>query len=151
MLTVLQRYVLRLWMIPFLTIFILVNALFLVQKVMIWLPELVEHEASLKLMVTLFVAMMPLDLTMTIPIAYFFALIKLILDLQANSELDAMYAGGRSIINILSPIFWVGVLLTLVMFWLTMELSPAGKVVTYNIASQLKSSNTTPSFGALMI
>ena len=146
MLTVLQRYVLRLWMIPFLTIFILVNALFLVQKVMIWLPELVEHEASLKLMVTLFVAMMPLDLTMTIPIAYFFALIKLILDLQANSELDAMYAGGRSIINILSPIFWVGVLLTLVMFWLTMELSPAGKVVTYNIASQLKSSNTTPSF-----
>jgi len=67
--------------------------------------------------------MMPLDLTMTIPTAYFFALIKLILDLQANSELDAMYAGGRSIINILSPIFWVGVLLTLVMFWLTMELS----------------------------
>ncbi len=146
MLTTLQRYVLRLWMMPFLIMFILVNALFLIQKVMIWLPKLVEHEATLHLMVMLFVSMMPLDLTMTIPIAYFFALIKLVRDLQANSELDAMYAGGRSIINVLAPIFWVGVVLTFVMLWLTLELSPASKVVTYNTASKLTLLNASPSF-----
>jgi len=146
MFSTLSRYVFRLWAVPFTVIFVLINAIFLIRKVSIWLPILVEHEAPLELTLSLFVSMIPMDLVMVIPIAFFFALIKLILDLQASSELDAMYAGGRSILNILAPVFWASVLLTFVMFLLTMQLIPMGNVVSYNISTQLKALNAAPSF-----
>ncbi|MCF6207906.1 MAG: LptF/LptG family permease [Ghiorsea sp.] len=146
MFSTLNLYILRLWAMPFVVIFILINAIFLIRKVSIWLPILVEHEAPIALTVSLFLSMVPMDLVMTIPIAFFFALIKLILDLQSNSELDVMYAGGRSILNIVSPVFWMGVLLTLVMFVLTLELVPTGKVVSHNIAARLNALNAAPSF-----
>ncbi len=146
MFSTLNRYILRLWAIPFIVIFVLINAIFLIRKVSIWLPILVEHEAPLELTLSLFISMVPMDLVLTIPIAFFFALIKLILDLQSNSELDAMYAGGRSILNILAPVLWMGVLLTFVMFLLTLQLVPMGKVVSYNISAKLNALNAAPSF-----
>lgn len=142
----LNLYILRLWAMPFVVIFVLINAIFLIRKVSIWLPILVEHEAPLELTVALFVSMVPMDLVLTIPIAFFFALIKLILDLQGSSELDVMYAGGRSILNILAPVFWMGILLTFVMFLLTLQLVPMGKVVSHNISAKLTALNAAPSF-----
>jgi len=144
--TTLNLYILRLWAMPFIVIFVLINAIFLIRKVSIWLPILVEHEAPLELTLSLFISMEPMDLVLTIPIAFFFALIKLILDLQSNSELDAMYAGGRSILNILAPVLWMGVLLTFVMFSLTLQLVPMGKVISYNISAELNALNAAPSF-----
>jgi lipopolysaccharide export system permease protein len=144
--SVLNRYILKAWGIPFLSIFILVNTIFLIRKITIWLPKLIEHDAPWDVTIMLFASMMPLDLTLTIPIAFFFALIKLVLDLQTSSELDAMYAGGRSIFNIFVPVLWAGVFLTLIMLALTMEISPAGKVLTYNTSAKLSSLKAAPTF-----
>ncbi|MDQ7002317.1 MAG: LptF/LptG family permease, partial [Ghiorsea sp.] len=146
MFSTLNRYLFRLWWWPFIATLVIVQTIFIIQKISIWLPILVEHEAPLGLTTTLFVSMIPMDLVLTIPIAFFFASIKLILTLQGSSELDAMYAGGRSILNILAPVFWMGVLLTFVMFLLTLQLVPMGKVVSHNISAKLTALNAAPSF-----
>jgi len=146
MFSTLHRYVLGLWFAPFFGMFILVNAIFLLQKVTIWLPKLVEHEAPAQMIALLFVSMMPVDMTMTIPIAFFFALVKLVRDLQTSSELDAMYAGGLSLFDIFKPVFWAAIALTLLMFVLTMELAPMGRVVTHNTALKLSSMQADVAF-----
>jgi len=66
--------------------------------------------------------------------------------LQTSSELDAMYAGGLSLFNIFKPIFVVGILLSLLLLWLTMIVVPEGKLSLYNTSQKLSSFQAEPSF-----
>ncbi len=141
-----QRYIFRLWFIPFLTIFVLVSLVFLLQRVVIWLPKLVEHDAPISLIASLFTSMMPTDWVMTIPIAFCFSFMRLILDLQTNSELDALYAGGLSLFNIFASVFWAGIVLTVLMLVLTLELVPLSKIKSYHMIAKLTHLKAAPSF-----
>jgi len=142
----LDRYVFNIWFFPFIGILFLVGSVFVIQNLLIWLSVLIEHGASLDLAMTLFISLMPNVLVMVIPIAYFFALQRAVKALQSSSELDAMFAGGRSILNIFRSVLIAGLLLTLLMLWITMELAPAGKVATYNTAQRLSSLKSEPNF-----
>ncbi|MDQ6989045.1 MAG: LptF/LptG family permease [Mariprofundaceae bacterium] len=144
--TCLDWYVLRLWFWPFLGILCLVGSVFVIQNLLVWLSVLMEHDASLDLALTLFLSLMPSVLVMIIPIAFFFALLRTVSSLQESSELDAMYAGGRSLLQVFRPIFMAGMLLSLLMLWITMQLAPLGKVTTYNTVAQLSSLKSEPSF-----
>ncbi len=146
MISHLNYFILRTWFVPFMGMFLFVSALFLIQKITIWLPKIIEHDAPIDLVLSLFTAMMPIELSLLIPMAYFFAVIKLTRELQTNSEIDAMYAGGLSLYNIFTPAFWVGVVLTVLMFWISMDLAPAGKVAAYNLAAELSTLKAEPTF-----
>ena len=134
------------WFKPFMGMFLFISAIFLIQKLTIWLPKFLEHEAPMEWAVSLFLSLVPVESTLIIPIAYFFAVIKQVKELQTNSEIDAMYAGGQSILNIFAPMLWVAVALSAVMLWLTMVASPAGKVNTHNTAQKLATLKAEPTF-----
>jgi len=138
--------VLRLWLLPFLGILCLVAFIFIMQNLLIWLPVLMQHHASLDLAMHLFLGLLPNILIMVLPIAYFFALQRTVTTLQESSELDAMYAGGCSIVQIFRPVLVAGIILTLLMLWITMQLAPWGKVTTYNTVEQLSALKAEPSF-----
>ncbi|MDX8384318.1 MAG: LptF/LptG family permease [Ghiorsea sp.] len=136
----------KIWFFPFLGILCLVGLVFVIQNLLIWLPVLIEHGASLDLALTLFLSLMPNVLVMVVPIAYFFALQRTVAHLQDSSELDAMFAGGQSIMNIFRPVLLAGFVLTLLMLWITMQLAPAGKITSYNTAQQLSALKAEPNF-----
>jgi len=144
-----SRYIFKSWVGAFVGILVLVAAIFMLQKMLFWLPRLIENDVSLSLSLQLFANLSPGVLLLVIPIAYFFALYRLVKQLQNNSELDAMYAGGLSLFNIFAPILVIGVLLSLLILWMNMFVIPDSKVKLYNTAAQLSALRAAPSFTPL--
>jgi len=145
-LSCLSKYILRSWLTPFLGILLLVTAVFLLQKVLFWLPRLIENDVPLSLSLQLFASLIPSTLLLVIPVAYFFALYRLVKHLQSNSELDAFYAGGLSLFNIFRPVLIVGMLLSLLLLWMNMVTIPTSKMQMYNTVAQLSAMRALPSF-----
>ena len=142
----LNRYVFKSWLVTFMGILLLVTSIFLLQKILVWLPRLIENDVPLVLALQLFTNLIPGILLLVIPIAYFFGLYRLVKQLQSSSELDAMYAGGLSLFNIFKPILLVGVLLSICLFWMNMLVIPDSKIKIYNTAAQLSALRSAPSF-----
>jgi lipopolysaccharide export system permease protein len=142
---VLSRYVLKRWFLPFLGILTLVTAIFLLQKILYWLPKLIENDVPFALSLQLFISLLPNISLMVLPVSYFFALYRVVKSFQANSELDAMYAGGLSLFNIFSPVLFVGVILAFFLLGLTMQIVPASKLEIHNTVEQLSSLRSAPS------
>ncbi len=142
----LNRYVFQAWLFPFLGILVLVSLVFMLQKFLFWLPNLIENDVPFALSMTFFVSMIPSILVLVIPLSYFFALYRTVKQFQASSELDAMYAGGLSLFNIFYAVFLAGLLLSVFLLWMTMEVVPASKLEIQNMAQKLGALRATPSF-----
>ncbi len=142
----LNKYVLKSWALPFLGILALVTAIFMLQKVLFWLPRLIENDVPLGLSLQLFASLLPSILLMVVPISYFFALYRAVRSFQGNSELDAMYAGGLSLFQIFMPVLLAGVVLSAGLLALTMHIVPASKLQIHNTVEQLSSLRSVPSF-----
>ena len=145
-LSCLNRYVLQTWVFPFLALLILVTFIFLLKYILFWLPNLVENDVPLALSMKFFTSLLPNILLMTIPVAYFFALYRSVKTFQSNSELDALYAGRLSLFNIFSPILWVGVVLSLLLFWMNMQLVPVSKLQMSNTLDEIGALHAMPDF-----
>jgi len=142
----LSRYILKSWGAPFIGILLLVAAIFMLQQVLIWLPKLIENGVPIGTASTLFLNLIPGILLLVTPVAYYFALYRSIKAFQTNSELDALYAGGLSLFNIFRPVFILGILLSIVLLWVSMQVVPATKVNIYNIGQVMASSHAEPNF-----
>ncbi|MDQ7003730.1 MAG: LptF/LptG family permease [Ghiorsea sp.] len=142
----LSKYIFKNWLIPFVGILLLVSTVFMLQKVLFWLPRLIENDVPLSLALQLFSHLIPTTLLLVIPVSYFFALYRLVKHLQNNSELDAFYAGGLSLFNIFRPVLLAGILLSLVLLWMNMVTIPASKMNMYNTIAQLSAIRALPNF-----
>lgn len=142
----LQRYVLKTWLAPFVGILVLVTLILLLKQVLFWLPTLIENDVPFWLSSKLFFAFVPGILVMAIPLSYFFAVYRSVKTFQSNSELDALYAGGLSLFQVFKPVFWVGIGLSLLLLWFTMNVVPDSKLGIYNTNQQLAARHASPSF-----
>ena len=142
----LSKYVLKSWALPFFGILTLVTAIFMLQKVLFWLPRLIENDVPLDLSLQLFASLLPSILLMVVPVSYFFALYRAVKAFQGSSELDAMYAGGLSLFQVFLPILLAGVALSIGLLALTMHIVPASKLQIHNTVEQLSSLRSVPSF-----
>lgn len=124
---VLDRYIARLWLGPFLASLAIATGVLLLGRALKVMALVVDKGMEWGLMATMLAAILPYFLVLTVPIAFFFACQSVIIRLNQESELDAMRAAGISYLRILRPLIAIGVLLWLVLSVTAMQWMPKGQ------------------------
>jgi len=83
---------------------------------------------------------------LTVPIAFFFASMKMLLHLQQNSELDALRASGISYFQILKPVFLVSVIVMLLLVFTALEWMPRGQLTFQSLLVAVQQTKSAPGF-----
>ena len=108
---VLDRYILRLWVAPFLGFLFIVTGVLLLGRVLKLLGLFADKGIDWGVMMTMLISIIPYFLVITVPIAFFFAMQGMFLRLYQGSEMDALRASGISYVRLLRPIIAVALLL----------------------------------------
>ena len=130
---VLDRYILRLWLGPFVGGLVLVLSVLLLGRALKLLGAVSDTGGAWLLIAELLVLTMPYFLLLTVPMAFFLSMQNVIASLQQSSEMDALRASGisyrrmfRSFIPLVG-LLWLGLTFTS-MIWL-----PQGQLGFNNI------------------
>ena len=121
---ILDRYLVREFLIPFfycLAAFLLV---YVIYDLSAHLDEYIEYGIPLRVYLQYYATQLPLILVNVIPLAILLAIIYCLSTLARHNEITAMRASGISIYRIMFPFFLLGVLFTLVIFFLNENFAP---------------------------
>jgi lipopolysaccharide export system permease protein len=122
--TLLDRYVLRSFLEPFLLALGSFLGLWLVFDLSDHGADFFRAGASGAIVVAFYLSQIPQILLLAIPIAMLLALLFGCSRMSRTNEIVSMLASGRSLSRVLMPLFVVGTLLSLACLWLNYELSP---------------------------
>ena len=122
--SLIDRYVLKEWLIAFaLTLGVIVGVLIL-QNMYDSLPDLLQADASSKQILLYYSLALPSYLPAILPIALLVSLLFTLGNLHRNNEIIAMRASGVSLINISRSLWVAGLLLSLLLLYLTSSVIP---------------------------
>lgn len=130
---VLDRYILRLWLGPFVGGLVLVLCVLLLGRALKLLGTVSDTGAAWLLIGELLVLTMPYFLLLTVPMAFFLSMQNVIASLQQNSEMDALRASGISYRRIFRSFAVLIVLLWLGLTYTSMVWLPQGQLGFNNI------------------
>lgn len=143
---VLDRYILRLWAVPFLGFLFVVTGVLLLSRVLKLLGMFADKGIDWGIMFTMLMAIMPYFLLLTVPIAFFFALQAMYLRLYQDSEMDALRASGVSYLRMIRPIVAVAVLLWLTLTATSLYWMPAGQKSFQGLLVAVQQAKAAPGF-----
>ncbi|RMH50116.1 MAG: YjgP/YjgQ family permease [Zetaproteobacteria bacterium] len=143
---VLDRYILRLWWQPFVGMLLLVTAVLLLGRALKLLGLFAAKSIDWSLLGTMLAAITPYFLVLTLPIAFFFAALHLLIRLQQENELDALQAAGIDPLRLLRPLFVVAILLWLLLTWTALEWMPQGQKAFQTLLVAITKLKAAPSF-----
>jgi len=123
----LDRYVLRLWVGPFLGGLVLVIGVLLLGRLLKILKLMDSSAQAFSLIADLLQMTMPYFLLLTVPVAFFLAMQNSIAALQQNSEMDVLRASGISYWRIFRSLFLVALLCWMCLTYTSMVLLPEGQ------------------------
>ena len=122
--SLIDRYVLKEWLIAFaLTLGVIVGILIL-QNMYDSLPDLLDTDASFKQILLYYSLALPTYLPAILPIALLVSLLFALGTLHRNNEIIAMRASGVSLIHISRSLWVAGLLLSLLLVYLTSSVIP---------------------------
>ena len=130
---ILDRYMLRLWLGPFMGGLFLVLAVMLLGRALKLLGTVSESAEAWALIAELLVLTMPYFLLLTVPMAFFLSLQNTIAGLQQSSEMDALRASGLSYRRTFRVFFVVAAVLWMGLSYTSMVLLPQGQLGFNNI------------------
>lgn len=143
---ILDRYILKLWLSSFLGFFLVITGVLLFGRTIRAVQAFGNNPIDWGLLAEMLFAIMPYFLTLTIPFAFFFALIKALSYLQENSETDALLAAGVSPFRLLRPMFILALLIWVFLSWTVMQWMPAGQKIFIELYHAVKQTAAMPSF-----
>jgi len=132
-----DRYILRLWLMPFLGGLMLVLSVLLLGRALKLLGTVSDSAQAWSLIMDLLTLTMPYFLLLTVPMAFFLSLQNTIAGLQQSSEMDVMRASGISYTRmfrsffVLVPLIWMG------LTYSSMVLLPQGQLGFNNILTKI--------------
>jgi len=136
---ILDRYILRLWLGPFMGGLILVLSVLLLGRALKLLGTVSDSGQAWLLIGELLVLTMPYFLLLTVPMAFFLSMQNTIASLQQSSEMDALRASGISYTRMFRSFFLVVALLWLGLTFSSMVLLPQGQLGFNNILAKVYS------------
>ncbi len=143
---VLDRYIFRLWLVPFIGGLVLATGVLLLGRALKLLALVTDSGAPWGLLGQLLLDVLPYFSLLTVPIAFFLAMQHVISGLQQGSEMDAMRAAGLSYLRIFRQLFIVAGLLYLGLALTSMYLLPKGQLAFNNVLRQVYSIRGAPDF-----
>jgi lipopolysaccharide export system permease protein len=122
--SLIDRYVFKEWMVGFaLTLGVIVGILIL-QNMYDSLPDLLETNASVGQIIFYYTLALPIYLPAILPIALLVSLLFSLGSLHRNNEITAMRAAGASLFRISRSLWLAGLLLSLLLLYLTAFVVP---------------------------
>src|SRR6478609_2448474 len=123
-LRLLDRYILRQTIAPFLFALGALTSILLLNQVARRLPKLVGKGLPWSVIGEVFALTIPFIVVMTLPMALLLAVLYAFTHLGADSEITAMKASGISVRQMLTPVLLAGALMTAVTFYITDQIHP---------------------------
>jgi len=134
---ILDRYILRLWLGPFMGGLILVMGVLMLGRALKLLGTVSDSGQAWSLIAELLVLTMPYFLLLTVPMAFFLSMQNTITALQQSSEMDALRASGISYTRIFRSFFGLVIALWLGLTFTSMVLLPQGQLGFNNILTKI--------------
>jgi len=132
-----DRYLLRLWLGPFIGGLVGVLSVVLLARVLKLLGAYSDNPEVWSLIVSLLVLTMPFFLLQIVPVAFFLSLQNMITGLQQSSEMDALRASGLSYKRMFRVFFVVGAILWLGLTYTGTVLLPQAQLGFNNILARV--------------
>jgi len=143
---ILDRYIFRLWLAPFLGSLAIVTIVLLLGRVLKVLGMVISSGIEWSILGSILLSILPYFLVLTIPIAFFFAAQSAVIRLHQGSELDVMRAAGLSYIRMFRILAGVAMVLWLMLSFTTMQWMPSGQKQFWNLLHTLQKSKAAPDF-----
>lgn len=139
----LDRYILRQFLPPLLFAFAAMTSIMLLNQVARRFGALVGKGLPWSVIGEVFVLCLPFIIAMTLPMAVLVAMLYTFSHLAADSEITAMRASGVSVMQLLRPMLFAGVLLTGINFWFTDQILPDSNARLRNLLVNIQRKKPT--------
>ena len=143
---ILDRYVFRLWLGPFLGGLALVCGVLLLGRALRYLPLVAESGAPWAMLGQMMVFVLPYFSLLTVPIAFFLSMQNVVAGLQQNSEMDALRGAGLSYARIFRSLILTAAALYLGLAWVAMDGLPKGQLALNNVLNEIYHLKGAPEF-----
>ena len=130
---ILDRYIVRQFMVSFLFGLIAFLLIFVLVDAMEHLDDFIDAHAPLKIVIDYYIAFMPEIIKLMTPVAVLLGSLFVIGRLSTNSELTAMKSSGVSLYRVLSPFLVVAFLISFASVYLNGWVVPRANAKKYNI------------------
>jgi len=134
---VIDRYILRLWLGPFVGGLVLVLSVLLLSRSLKLLGQVSGSAEVWSVVGQLLVVTLPYFLLLTVPMAFFLSMQNTISSLQQSSEMDALRASGISYSRLFRSMVPVVCLLWLSLSYASIVLMPQGQMAFYNVLAKV--------------
>jgi len=132
-----DRYILRLWLMPFLGGLMLVLSVLLLGRALKLFGTVSDSAQALSLMMDMLGLTMPYFLLLTVPMAFFLSMQNTIAGLQQSSEMDVLRASGISYTRMFRSFFVLVLMLWAALTYASMVLLPQGQLGFNNILAKV--------------
>lgn len=136
----LDRYVLRNFLEPFVLCFFGFLAIWLVFDLTDHLGDFTKGGASLKTIITFYATQLPEIIFISLPVGILLALLFSLSKMSRSNEIISMLSAGRSVVRVILPLLVVGLLASLGMLALSYSLVPHAEAVKEEALKQVTES-----------
>lgn len=137
--TILDRYVLTKFLVPFLYCLFGFIAIWLVFDLMDNIGDFIEGRASAKFIITFYLAQLPQVMTLILPMCMLLSLLYSLTQMSRANEVISMLTAGRSVVRVLVPLFVVGLALVGLITLLNYEGAPHAEKTKKSMLKELNS------------
>jgi lipopolysaccharide export system permease protein len=120
----LDRYVIRNFVEPFLICFCGFIAIWLIIDLNDNHQDFLEAHATLRQVSGFYLTQLPSTVLLALPIGLLLALLSSLSSMSRRNEIISMLTAGRSVLRVLAPLLMIGVMAASVLLWLNWELAP---------------------------
>jgi LPS export ABC transporter permease LptG len=136
--TLLDRYVLRSFLEPFLMCFAGFVAIWFIIDLSDNFNDFLEAHASFRQISGYYLTQVPQTVIMSLPVALMLALLFSLSRMSRTNELISQLTAGRSVMRVLVPLIIVGIAMTGVCMWLNWAEAPHAEGIKKNAMNQIK-------------
>jgi len=123
-LKLLDRYVLRTFLEPFLICFLGFLAIWLIFDIQGNLSDFQDGKASMRTIAGFYLTQLPTFMNVVLPVGLLLALLFSLSRMSRTNEIISQLTAGRSIARVLMPLFGFGLVCTGILWWLNQEAAP---------------------------
>jgi len=133
---ILDKYITKSFVLPLFYCLVIFYLLFIVADVLGHLDEILKNKVPLFILAQFYLSFSPLIFVQTAPIAALLATVYLLSSMNKNNELTAMKASGINLFSAIMPIFIIGIILGLCIFYVDENIAPGASVASNKIKTE---------------
>jgi lipopolysaccharide export system permease protein len=137
--TILDRYLLNKFLLPFLYCVAGFISVWLVWDLSVSLPDFLSGHATFGLIARFYLLQIPSVIVLSVPVGLLLALLYTLTQMSRRNEIISMLCAGRSLYRIFAPLVAIGLVMTGVLTLLNYKLAPQAGAVREELKEELKS------------